>query len=1349
MAEKPTPGSEEEKKDQPKGTAPAEKTPAKGKKEVPKMEEKPEEKSEEKKAEEKKAEEVKIAEAEAEEKKKKDGEKKEEEKQKAGEPIDDSPYFRNRVDTTLEEDKVPKKPSGHIEREKNYAKCEEVASLVQKIRSGEWEASERSKHLEQRYGSGILRNVKAFLGGEQDYSAAINPETGTLEPDYAREVLRRVARVGVATAEAAAVMGVITLLTGGTGVAIGGALAGSALGRGIVEAYRGLSGKERAMREELEVARIRYYSKAQELADRIGPENTLPAPGETEVSSERASEYLRERNQAVKDLVNFVFASEQHGVSLERDARGWVYSRTQVTGEPHPPGEIGEAQPGGPTGRTLNTGTEVYQPSEVAPNAKTIDDMEKEFEAHRKKWDWIEIGAGAAGGILGGLASVLSAKGEIVKTLSTKLASGETIKLDIDGNGIYHGVQKAGQAMVSILDKAKEYVWHMANANEYMTAFADRSTDIVMSGQQFGSRVLGVTSAELAKAINTEAWKQVIGGTWQAAVRNCTPVIAGLIAHTIGKSLAEKGKEKHFKETRDSMKQEQEVLRRRFKPEDEIDRLKAEARRLRKPFPAPGQDWIYEEGGEWRHVRIEEIDDSDPDDILVAVRDFGTEDEYSTIELMPIDIFLRDSAKRVVVREKGDFAFPKKKETTTTATVIPGVVATPEKGGVQEEQFTVEHEPGQRIVAEELTEITPNIYRAHLDDDTSAIVVNEGRPFVSFINVNLVVDRVDNVSGGEILFAKEETDDLAVPEDHPDDEDRVDDEIKTTKTIKEQKPSEVGELTVGQKVEAVFERYSDGGSVVVKIGKVGYKLKFNDGAPIGLQDGKPYKFEVVKLDDPKNNVVTVKYLGVKSRDAEENIEENSTEKTLAERSFEKGAVWVMRPLKEGEKAPEIPYSAMKSTGEVPQERNSWHPNKNWSYYIENANFDKQYIDFRARSESSPVIRVQLESFVEIMQPNDVALFDGEEDRKKALNEVFLYAEKRLGNKALWRVHPRTTEAVPVGRMNPISSAEGLRRKAQNDISDGKEDAGKGLTAHEAQSALNSKQEISADRGLPAHEERGDEKADKSGVPAMPRLNGEIFERDLKINPTKLKRGDALRISPDRIGNYDDGSGHLKSLRDLADKEHRYEFASFEDGIVEMEVDGEDLISMPQAVFENNFVGSRDVVRRVAEESVQEAIEIGKTGKKIDEELGANILQTKIRRNRGENRPVEGQGRDEKAHADDRGAGDFADLKATETSFDQREDDNSNVVNRPETVANSLKIEKNGEEVDIKPGQTWMWMWTPSYEHPEKRMPIKLNIDVINMFSNSTASVQFKGKEPINRPIDEWEAIFESATLAKE
>ena len=89
------------------------------------------------------------------------------------------------------------------------------------------------------------------------------------------------------------------------------------------------------------------------------------------------------------------------------------------------------------------------------------------------------------------------------------------------------------------------------------------------------------------------------------------------------------------------------------------------------------------------------------------------------------------------------------------------------------------------------------------------------------------------------------------------------------------------------------------------------------------------------------------------------------------------------------------------------------------------------------------------------------------------------------------------------------------------------------------------------------------------------------------------------------------------------------------------------------------------------------------------------------------------------------------------------------MNRSETMGSSLKIEKNGEIVDIKPGQTWMWMWTPSDENPEKRMPIKLNIADVNQFSNDTASIQFKGKESINRPISEWEAIFESAALTKE
>jgi hypothetical protein len=1404
-----------------------------------------------------------------------DGAEKPKNGDKKSEPVDDSPYLRNRVDTVLEEDKVPKKPAGHIEREKNYSRCEEIASLVQKIRTGEWEASERSKRLEQRYGSGILRNFKAFLGGEQDYSAAISPDTGTLSPDYAREILRRVTRVGVATAETAAVMGVIALLTGGTGVAIGGALFGGAIGRGIVEAYRGFSGKERAMREELEMARIRYYAKARELADRIGPEDP-PADS----TAEAASEYLRGRVQTVKDLVNFVFASEQHGVSIERDARGWVYSRTEVHGEPHPPGEEGEAMPGGPRGRTLNTGTEVYQPSDVAPNAKTIDDMEKEFEAHRKKWDWIGIGAGAAGGILGGLTSVLSAKGEIVKTLSTKLASGETVRLDIDGNGIYHGVQKASHAMVGMLDKAKEYVWHMANANELFSAMADRSTDVIVSGQQFGSRVLGVTGAELAKTINAEAWKQVVGTTWQTAVKNCAPVVMGLLAHTIGKSLAEKSKERHFAETRESMKQEQEILRRRFKPEDEVGRVKAEARRMRKPFPAPGQDWIYEEGGGWHHVRIESIDDSDPDDILVSVEDFGTDEEFSEIKLMPLDVFLRGSARRVVARKEGDFAFPKKKISPVTATVVPGVIGSSETSRLlrPEERETREHEPGQRVLAINLSELAPNVYRAAFDDGTEGIVVNEGKPFTSAININLIINRVDTSPSGETIYAEEENPSSDEEVVHDDKKKQDENEIKTVK-----------ELEPGREIEAEFKHYiDDEEAIFVDIDGVGYKLTFDDGAPIGLQESGRYKFGITSIEDHNKYIVKAKYLGkaeidedeekpvlakeeasgviekamspgakwiarvteekksqgvaldvlivgeakdvwsngeielhdgdtteiigwdyereaVRAEDKDGRIVEfrindvkdifkpeaaegysNDTEicrwvdqeieknidnakkakkldspkgvegkdddaepeadkkenVTNPEKAFEKGTAWIMRPLKPGEGAPEIPYSVMKSGREIPQERNNWIPNKNWKYFVENVNFEKRYIDFHARSDSSPVIRVQLESFIEIMQPHGVTLLEDEDDRKKAMNEILIYADGRLGDKALWRTNPRTSEAVPVGEKRIVSSAEDQRRPARVasfDVAEGNVEA-ESLGAN--QKALGDTL-IGPDRALPAHEERGDERADRADLPQRRATDSATFEGRRKIGAETLKEGDALEINPNGIGSYSEGSGRPKPISELAKDWHTYKFLSFEDGTVEVEVDGARVITMPQAVFNNSFKASGDVEERIARDSVKEAFDkntMTEDNRKALDDIDQNILELERRKGRKDLAKPGSDNYEGLAYADRSSNAGLSALKSTETSFDRRGDDRLSTADKSFEIAN-----KNGETIEIKPGQTWMWMRT--YNEKGQKVPLSMSIEEVHARNNEVA-IKFIGHPTVTRPKNDWNGIFEYAKLAK-
>ena len=822
----------------------------------------------------------------------------------------------------------------------------------------------------------------------------------------------------------------------------------------------------------------------------------------------------------------------------------------------------------------------------------------------------------------------------------------------------------------------------------------------------------------------------------------------------------------------------------------------------------------------------------------------------------------------------------------------------PKKTEESEQPPPREYEAGQKIVAKDVVQyLQPGLYKADLEGGEQIFLANveEGEPFKKTSDISLVVVRVRRWHTGEIFhFVREED---------------------ATSNQAEIVNNENENLKVGDKIEAEFRSYSGDNCVVVWVDNCGYKLEFEDGVPIELQEGKKYRFEIQSTDGLSKYIVRAKFLGevetagrksaeltdedrrmverqfepgavwvfndktiknaggqggmvindvrlldesgrgisgqneiicnpswhfkvvdfslekgspvfeiveTKQRvefilydddiytdegrqrvisgvkaildniepqivsqiesdenrvmmgalveeiitgkisnayrramseyeessryakgfgDRKELLEKNprpsdeqpvgglegEEEKNLSipERFFERRAVWVMRPIESGKETPSVQYSVVDGERKLPQEIN-WRPNGSWHYYIERADFKNKFIDFHAKETNSAIMRVSVGDFVSILRPSEIAQIRDESEKNKAEEALKTYVFEQEKN-SMGIIPDGDKVVVGPDRSRGVKDADELEQKSLNDPA------------------------VDASRGLPAHKERGDEKTDKAVVPERPAVNGEIFERRGKIRAESLKPGDQLLISPDRNGSYDDGRGHLKPTRDLAKENHTYKFASFEDGIVEVEVDDETLISMPQAVFENNFKASRELVEDIAQSSAREGVEhdrvVSDEDKKIAKELDDNIWETKQTRNKDENGASL---TDEKAYTqkpDNATASN--ELRSTETSFDRREDDNSSVVNRSETMGSSLKIEKNGEIVDIKPGQTWMWMWTPSDENPEKRMPIKLNIADVNQFSNDTASIQFKGKESINRPISEWEAIFESAALTKE
>ena len=586
------------------------------------------------------------------------------ERRRQGSNRDRSPFWRNRVNTETREETVPEEPSVNLERERNYSQNEEINHLIQRIRTGEWQKHEESQRLEQRYGrAGALRQMKEWLGGERDFT--YDEETGTMQYHRRTEVARRVAHIGINTAETAGIMLAAGALTGGVGAAFGGALLGSTLGRGFAQAWRGISGVERGMREDLEISRVRYYQKARELADRIGPEE--PTEG---LTPEKESNYDAERNTAIKDLVNFVNSSEQHGVAIrltgeendERDTEerqglrsritnffrssgGRPYIRGGAQGEPLEP-QVGPGEPmgGGQSGHSMVTGTEVYQPSEVAPTRQTLDDMEKNFEQYRTRWEWIETGLALVGGAAGGARAILEAKKGIAQATADKLARGEIVRLDVDGNGIAHGVQRVTDGIKSAWNVASEYIFHYNSAAEAMADSA-ANAQILPIGQ-FGSHLLEGAKT-VAGAINKEALQQ--------AAQGAIGIFSGLFAHAAWRGATnERQHERHGRE-REEMKQEQEILRRRLQPEPiveahvDIAQLKNEFHENNKPFPEQGQNWMWD----GKRILIESVDDSDPNKVMLSIIRENLDEDYDEVMVIPAESLLSDDSVCIRNREGG------------------------------------------------------------------------------------------------------------------------------------------------------------------------------------------------------------------------------------------------------------------------------------------------------------------------------------------------------------------------------------------------------------------------------------------------------------------------------------------------------------------------------------------------------------------------------------------------------------------------------------------------------------------------------------------------------------------------
>lgn len=618
------------------------------------------------------------------------------------EPRDRDPFHRNVVSTEVDRETVPLEPSINLEREANRTRNEDINDLIEQVRSGEWETEQRERILRERYGRpSVVRDIKAWLSGENDL--IFNPQTGTVEYRYGTEALRRMAHLGINTAETAGIMAIIGLVTGGAGIVVAPALIGSTLGRGFAEAWQGVAGKERGMREDIVIARERYYQKAQELANRISP--TEPANWDQLNARERL-EHITNRNSAIRSLVDFVHTSEQNGVDLihrgrERTSIADIWRRrnepggqpfvdSEVFGQPVEVGDRSKGEPVGPTGLagpSISRGSEVYQPSPDAPTAKNLDDMEKEFHKFRRKWDLIKAGCAVVGGLAGSAMGILRAKTEAVKQLTGALEAGKNVKLDIDGNWIWHNVQKVGDGMRNAWGIQDQFVFNYNNTIESLKA-AVQGSQVLPGASDFGSHVLNETALRIAQAVDKQAWLEALRYTG-------LPAIGAIAAHFVWRKGTTEAAFKHHEKERDEMKQEEEILRRRRQPENRIEQLKNDAHKEGKIFPTEGQVWryLFDKGvpndpnkpARWGYIGIIKLIET-PDQVFIQFRRKDPRDPDTTIEEMTADELIYGGFTQVT-DPRGIFAAERTGEqqpaieTNIAGNLAPSAAGQPEPGG--------------------------------------------------------------------------------------------------------------------------------------------------------------------------------------------------------------------------------------------------------------------------------------------------------------------------------------------------------------------------------------------------------------------------------------------------------------------------------------------------------------------------------------------------------------------------------------------------------------------------------------------------------------------------------------------
>jgi len=314
----------------------------------------------------------------------------------------------------MAESKAPEKIK-NFERIPNSP--EELREFVESMDAVQW----RERKIQEKYGAGRLGKFKAFLAGERDFTMDTEGQMRRTSWNKLCEVGRRTLTTvfNRRVATAAGITAAAAVLSGGMLLPAAAAVFGSVAGRGAVEAWRAINGKEGRLRERIARVQYRQWEKMHQEA----------------LDSQKEGISEVEKNQKITEIIN-----------------------------------------------------SFYQPTEG------VAELESELASDEKKWarrkNWGMFLGGIAGGIFGaGLAHL----------------GKEMMRMDIDGNGVSHLVEKVNGS------------WHYVFNNSGEAALSHQlGAKVVTDAFGRSAHALGESSAAVAWGAikNVMPLGAVFGGLW-------------------------------------------------------------------------------------------------------------------------------------------------------------------------------------------------------------------------------------------------------------------------------------------------------------------------------------------------------------------------------------------------------------------------------------------------------------------------------------------------------------------------------------------------------------------------------------------------------------------------------------------------------------------------------------------------------------------------------------------------------------------------------------------------------------------------------------------------------------------